>query len=235
MNPLLAEFIGTALLVLLGEGVVANVLLNKTKGHDSGLVVIAIGWGIAVFVGVLCTATSSGGHLNPAVTVALALTGKFAWHLVPGYIAAQMAGGMLGATLVWLVYRQHLDATPDGDAKLAVFCTGPAIRSPVFNLVSEVIATFVLAFAVLNMAAPSFGLGAMNALPVALLVVGIGVSLGGTTGYAINPARDLGPRLMHALLPMAGKRDSDWRYAWVPVIGPFIGASLAALLFNVSF
>jgi glycerol uptake facilitator protein len=235
MSPLFAEFTGTALLVLLGDGVVANVLLKKTKGHDSGLIVIALGWGMAVFVGVLCTAAASGGHLNPVVTIALALANKFPWDLVSGYIAAQMAGGMAGALLVWVIYQQHFEVTEDADAKLAVFCTGPAIRGMRANLLSEIIASFVLVFAVLSMAAPRFGLGAMNALPVGLLVVGIGVSLGGTTGYAINPARDLGPRIMHALLPISGKRDSDWGYAWVPVIGPLIGAALAAWMHNANF
>ncbi|MEB0136483.1 MIP/aquaporin family protein [Actimicrobium sp. CCC2.4] len=235
MSPLFAEFTGTALLVLLGDGVVANVLLNKTKGHDSGLIVIALGWGMAVFVGVLCTAAASGAHLNPSVTVALALADKFPWDQVAGYIAAQMAGGMAGAFLVWAVYQKHFSVTADADVKLAVFCTGPAIRGAWGSLISEIVATFVLVFAVLNMAAPRFGLGAMNALPVGLLVVGIGVSLGGTTGYAMNAARDLGPRIMHALLPIPGKRDSDWGYAWVPVIGPLIGAGLAALLYNANF
>ncbi len=235
MSPLFAEFIGTALLVLLGDGVVANVLLKKTKGHDSGLIVITIGWGMAVFVGVLCTAAASGAHLNPSVTVALALTDKFPWDQVPGYIAAQMAGGMAGAFLVWAVYKKHFEATADADTKLAVFCTGPAIRGAWGSMVSEIVATFVLVFAVLNMAAPRYGLGAMNALPVGLLVVGIGVSLGGTTGYAMSAARDLGPRIMHALLPIPGKRDSDWGYAWIPVIGPLIGAALAALMYNAKF
>jgi glycerol uptake facilitator protein len=235
MSPLFAEFIGTALLVLLGDGVVANVILKKTKGHDSGLIVIALGWGMAVFVAVLCTAAASGAHLNPSVTIALALAGKFPWNEVPGYIVAQMAGGMAGAFLVWAVYRKHFEATADADTKLAVFCTGPAIRGTWDSLLSEVIATFVLVFAVLNMAAPRFGLGAMNALPVGLVVLAIGVSLGGTTGYAMSAARDLGPRLMHALLPIPGKRDSDWGYAWVPVVGPLIGAALAALVYNANF
>jgi len=232
MHPLFAEFIGTTLLVLLGNGVVANVILQKTKGHNSGLVVIAIGWAMAVFVAVLCTATASGGHLNPVVTVALAVVGKFPWANVPAYVAMQMLGGMMGAFLVWVIYYKHFEATSDGDTKLAVFCTGPAIRGTFGSLASEMIATFVLVFAVLNMAAPSFGLGAMSALPVALLVLGIGVSLGGTTGYAMSPARDFGPRIMHAILPIPGKRDSDWRYAWVPVVGPLLGAVLAALLYN---
>jgi glycerol uptake facilitator protein len=230
MNPWLAEFVGTALLVLLGNGVVANVILQKTKGHGSGLVVIALGWGMAVFVAVLCTAAASGAHLNPSISVALAVAGKFPWADVPGYVAMQMLGGMMGAFLVWVVYQKHFEATPDGDTKLAVFCTGPAIRGTFGSLASEVIATFVLVFAVLNMVASDVGLGAISALPVGLLVLGIGVSLGGTTGYAMSAARDLGPRIMHALLPISGKRDSDWRYAWVPVVGPLLGAVLAALM-----
>ncbi|MFZ6849926.1 MIP/aquaporin family protein [Undibacterium sp. RuRC25W] len=234
MNPLFAEFIGTAILVLLGNGVVANVILQKTKGFNSGLVVIALGWAMAVFVAVFCTATASGGHLNPVVTIALAVANKFAWSQVPGYILAQMAGGMAGAFLVWIMYYRHFAETTCQDAKLAVFCTGPAIRSTCGNLASEAIATFVLVFAVLNMAAPKIGLGAMNALPVGLLVLGIGVSLGGTTGYAMSPARDLGPRIMHAMLPIPGKRDSDWKYAWVPVVGPLLGALFAALLFTLT-
>lgn len=232
MNPLFAEFIGTALLILLGDGVVANVLLVKTKGHDSGLIVIAFGWAMAVFIAVSCTAAASGGHLNPIVTVALAVAGEFPWAQVPGYIAAQMLGGMTGAFLVWLLYHQHFAISEDSDAKLAVFCTGPAIRSRMSNLTSEFIASFVLIFGVLNMATSKLGLGAVSALPVGLLVLGIGVSLGGTTGYAMSPARDLGPRLIHALLPIPGKRDSDWRYAWVPVLGPLLGAVAAALMFN---
>ena len=232
MSPWLAEFVGTTLLVLLGNGVVANVILQKTKGHGSGLVVIALGWGMAVFVAVLCTAAASGAHLNPSVTVALALTDKFPWADVPGYVAMQMLGGMTGAFLVWVVYYKHFEVTDDGDTKLAVFCTGPAIRGTFGSLASEIIATFVLVFAVLNMAAPELGLGAISALPVGLVVLGIGVSLGGTTGYAMSAARDLGPRIVHALLPIPGKRDSDWRYAWVPVVGPLIGATLAALMFR---
>ncbi len=231
MSPWLAEFVGTALLVLMGNGVVANVILQKTKGHGSGLVVIALGWGMAVFVAVLCTAAASGAHLNPSVTLALAMAGEFPWSDVPGYVAMQMLGGMMGAFLVWVVYYKHFEATDDGDIKLAVFCTGPAIRGTFGSLVSEIIATFVLIFAVLNMAVPEHGLGAMSALPVGLVVLGIGVSLGGTTGYAMSAARDLGPRIVHALLPIPGKRDSDWRYAWVPVAGPLIGSALAALIF----
>ena len=219
MNPLMGEFIGTALLVLLGNGVVANVLLKNTKGHNSGLIVIAFGWAMAVFVGVFSVAAISGAHLNPAVSVALAVAGKFAWAKVPGYVLAQMLGGMTGAGLMWLIYRKHFDSTDCADTKLATFCTGPAIRSLPGNLVSEIVATFVLVFAILSMVAPKMSLGAIDALPVALLVLGIGVSLGGTTGYAMSPARDLAPRIMHALLPIPGKRDSDWGYAWVPVVG----------------
>jgi len=234
MNPLFGEFIGTALLVLLGNGVVANVILKGTKGHNSGLIVIAFGWAMAVFVGVFSVAAISGAHLNPAVTVALAVAGKFVWADAPGYIAAQMLGGMAGALLMWLIYRDHFDHTDCADTKLAVFCTGPAIRSTGGNLLSEVLATFVLVFAILSMVAPKVSLGAMDALPVALLVLGIGVSLGGTTGYAMSPARDLAPRIMHAILPIKGKRDSDWRYSWVPVIGSLLGATLAAVAHSVA-
>lgn len=231
MTALWGEFIGTALVVLLGNGVVANVLLKGTKGHGSGLIVIAFGWAIAVFAGVFTVAAVSGAHLNPAVTLALAVAGKFAWAQVPGYMAAQMLGGMMGATLVWAVYRQHLEVTESADLQLAVFCTGPALRDWRHNLFSEFTATAVLIFCILSMVAPKASLGALDALPVALLVLGLGVSLGGTTGYAMSPARDLAPRLMHALLPMKGKRDSDWSYAWVPVLGSLSGAVAAALLF----
>ncbi|MOA17473.1 Glycerol uptake facilitator protein [compost metagenome] len=195
---------------------------------------IAFGWAMAVFVGVFSVAAISGAHLNPAVTVALAVAGKFAWADAPGYIAAQMLGGMAGALLMWLIYRDHFDHTDCADTKLAVFCTGPAIRSTGGNLLSEVLATFVLVFAILSMVAPKVSLGAMDALPVALLVLGIGVSLGGTTGYAMSPARDLAPRIMHAILPIKGKRDSDWRYSWVPVIGSLLGATLAAVAHSVA-
>jgi glycerol uptake facilitator protein len=229
----MGEFIGTALLVLLGNGVVANVLLKNTKGHNSGLIVIAFGWAMAVFVGVFSVAAISGAHLNPAVSVALAVAGKFSWAKVPGYVLAQMLGGMTGAGLMWLIYRKHFDSTDCADTKLATFCTGPAIRSLPGNLVSEIVATFVLVFAILSMVAPKMSLGAIDALPVALLVLGIGVSLGGTTGYAMSPARDLAPRIMHAILPIAGKRDSDWGYAWVPVVGSLIGGALAALAYTL--
>jgi glycerol uptake facilitator protein len=232
MNTFLAELVGTALLLLLGDGVVANVVLKGTKGTQGGWIVITLGWAMAVFVGVITVAAVSGAHLNPAVTVGLAMAGKFSWAAVPAYVLAQMLGAVLGAVLVWLHYRPHFAATDDADAKLAVFCTGPAIRDAGANLVSEMIGTFVLVLAVLFMAAPDTGLGALSALPVALVVLGIGLALGGTTGYAINPARDLGPRLAHFLMPLPGKRDSDWGYAWVPVVGPLLGGVLAALVYG---
>lgn len=230
MPPFLAETIGTALLILLGDGVVANVLLKNTKGNGGGWIVITMGWGMAVFTGVIVAAGSSGAHLNPAVTLGLAAAGKFDWNNVPLYIAAQMLGAAIGAFLVWLQYKQHFDATENGDLKLGVFCTGPAMRSPWLNLASEIIGTFVLVFAVLHISSPAGGLGSLDALPVALVVLVIGLSLGGTTGYAINPARDLAPRIVHWLLPIPGKRDSDWPYAPIPVAGPILGGLLAAAL-----
>jgi glycerol uptake facilitator protein len=203
-------------------------ILNDTKGNNSGWIVITFGWAIGVFTGVLIAAPISGAHLNPAVTLALVLAGKFSVSLMPQYIAAQMLGAMFGSTLVWLAYKKHFDATQDADLKLAVFCTSPNIRSYWYNVITEVIGTYVLALAVLYMAQPDVGLGALNALPVALVVLGIGLSLGGPTGYAINPARDLGPRIMHFFLPIPLKRDSDWRYSWVPILGPMAGAAIAA-------
>ena len=233
MTPFIAEIFGTALIILLGDGVVANVVLEKTKGGQSGWIVITMGWAMAVFTAVFCTAKFSGAHLNPAVTIALAATGKFAWAQVPSYIAAQILGAMLGALLVWLCYKQHFDSTADANNKLGVFCTIPAIRSAVHNMVTEIIGTAVLILGVLYMATPGVGLGALDALPVALLVLGIGLSLGGPTGYAINPARDLGPRIMHFILPIPGKRNSDWGYAWIPIAGPVLGAFLAAGLYKL--
>ena len=233
MSPFIAEFTGTALLIILGDGVVANVVLNKTKGNNSGWIVITFGWAIAVFVGVYSSAAASGAHLNPAVTVGLASIGKFEWNNVPIYIGAQMLGAMTGALIVWIAYRQHFTETSDANAKLAVFCTGPAIRSAGNNLLTEIIGTFVLVFGVLFISKPHDTLGALDALPVALLVLGIGLSLGGPTGYAINPARDLGPRIMHFILPISGKRDSDWSYSWIPVIGPLIGGVVAAMVWNM--
>jgi len=236
-----AEFVGTALLVLLGDGVVANVVLNKTKGQNGGWVVIVLGWAMAVFTGVLVAKDASGAHLNPAVTLALAVAGKFQWSLAPGYIMAQMLGGFAGALLVYLHYRPQFAATVNQDLKLAVFCTAPNIRARGSNFFCETLGTFVLIFAVLFITEPVFslgttgpqadkvmvGLGTLGALPVALLVLAIGLSLGGTTGYAINPARDLSPRLAHALLPIPAKRDADWGYAWIPVCGPIVGALVA--------
>ena len=231
MNPFFGELIGTAILLLLGNGVVANVVLSGTKAEGAGWIVITWGWGMAVFVAVFTVAAFSGAHINPAVTVGLALAGKFAWASVPAYIAAQFVGAALGTTLVWLVYKDHFAITRNADLKLAAFCTTPAIRSTVSNLVSEIVGTFVLVFAVLFLAVAVFGLGGLDALPVGLLVLAIGLSLGGTTGYAINPARDLAPRIMHSILPIPGKRDSDWGYAWIPVVGPLIGAVVAALTY----
>jgi glycerol uptake facilitator protein len=242
MTPFLGEFIGTMLLIILGDGVVANVVLNKSKGNNSGWIVIAFGWAMAVYVGVFVSAPYSGAHLNSAVTISLAATGNFSWSLVGWYILAQVSGAMAGSFLVWVAYRLHFNETDDANAKLAVFCTGPAIRSPLNNLLTEMIATFVLVFSVLYIAGPSInlnamdgkmGLGAIGALPVALLVLGIGLSLGGPTGYAINPARDLGPRIMYSILPIPGKRDSDWNYAWIPIVGPIIGGLVAALVFKI--
>lgn len=232
MNPFLGELIGTALLILLGNGVVANVVLTGTKGNNAGWIVITWGWGMAVFVAVFTVAAFSGAHINPAVSIGLAIAGKFEWVKVPGYIAAQFIGAFIGAFLVWVVYRPHYAETEDNDLKLATFATGPAIRNTASNLLGEIIGTFVLVFAVLFLAVSVFGLGALDALPVGLLVLAIGLCLGGTTGYAINPARDLGPRIMHAVLPMpGGKRDSDWGYSWIPVVGPIIGAAVAALVY----
>lgn len=233
MTNFLFELIGTAFLILLGDGVVANVVLSKTKGNNSGWIVITFGWAMAVFVGVYIAAPHSGAHLNPAVSVALATAGKFPWDQVPIYIAGQFAGAMLGSLLVWVGYKQHFDATQDADAKLAVFCNSPAVRSTVYNLLTEIIGTMVLVLGVMYMTAPGVKLGTLDALPVALLVLAIGLSLGGPTGYAINPARDLGPRIMHAILPIKGKRDSDWGYSWIPVAGPLTGAVLAALLYSL--
>ncbi len=233
MTPFLGELIGTFILVLLGNGVVANVVLNKSKGNNAGWLTIAAGWGIALFVAVYAVAASSGAHLNPAVSVGLAAAGKFAWGDVPVYALGQILGAMLGALVVWITYRQHFDATTDPDMQLAAFCTGPAISSPFHNIVTEAVGTFMLVFGVMMMVSPQASLGALDALPVALLLFGIGLSLGGPTGFAVNPARDLGPRIMHAILPMTNKRDSDWGYAYVPVVGGFIGGLIAAVVYSM--
>lgn len=243
MSPYLAEFIGTALLVIFGNGVVANVVLARTKGNNSGWIVITAGWGLAVFVGAFCAAPFSGAHINPAVTIAMAVAGKLAANKVPGYIIAQMLGGFVGGALVFLFYREHFKVSDNPDAKLACFSTGPNIRNLPQALFCEIVGTFMLLLPIFLMTEPSvklsgtpgagdvpIGLGSIGLIPVALLVFAIGLSLGGTTGYAINPARDLGPRIAHALLPIPGKRNSDWRYAWIPVVGPIIGGLLAALV-----
>jgi glycerol uptake facilitator protein len=232
MSPFVAELLGTTILVLLGDGVVANVVLAKTKGHNAGWIVITAGWAMAVFTGVALVGDISGAHLNPAVTVGLAIAGKFAVTKVPMYVAAQLIGAVLGALLVWLMHRSHFAATSDADGKLAVFCTGPAIRNAPENLLCEIIGTAVLVLAALMMASSDKGLGAVSAIPIALVVFAIGLSLGGTTGYAINPVRDFGPRLLHQILPIAGKRDSDWGYSWIPIVGPLIGAAVAAMVYQ---
>jgi len=238
MTPFMAELIGTMLLILLGNGVVANVLLNDTKGNNSGWIVITTAWGLAVFVGVVVAAPYSGAHLNPAVTIGLAIAGKFPWTSVLPYITAQMLGAFIGAFLVWLMYYDHFQRNNKPGAILAVFCTGPAIRNYISNITSEVIGAFVLVFTVFYIAGAQItpgkipiGLGSVGALPVAFLVWVIGLSLGGTTGYAINPARDLGPRIIHFIIPIKNKGTSDWQYAWIPVLGPIAGAAFAALLY----
>lgn len=239
MNAYIAEFIGTALLILLGNGVVANVVLKGTKGNNSGWIVITTAWALAVFVGVVVAGPYSGAHLNPIVTLAMAMAKDFDLEKVPFYILAQVSGAMLGSFLVWIMYKDHFDATDDQGLKAAPFATAPAIRNKMSNLFSEIIGTFVLIFVIFYFTDASLGtkevtpigLGSMGAIPVAFLVWVIGLALGGTTGYAINPARDLGPRIIHALIPMKGKGSSDWSYAWVPIIGPVIGASLAAILY----
>ncbi|MFQ3647730.1 MAG: MIP/aquaporin family protein [Anaerolineae bacterium] len=229
----IAEIIGTMILILLGDGVVANVVLGKTKGNSSGWIVITFGWGMAVFVGAYSVAAISGAHLNPAVTIGLAVTNQLDWGNVPVYIIGQFIGAFIGAVLVFVHYYPHFAETEDPGLKLAVFSTGPAIRNTGLNLVSEIIGTFMLIFGILMLANGNFsGLGP---LPVALLVLGIGLSLGGSTGYAINPARDLGPRIAHFLLPIPGKGDSDWSYSWIPVVGPIIGAVVAGVLYLALF
>ena len=228
----LFEFVGTAILILFGDGVVASNVLKKSKGENGGWVVITLAWGLAVMLGVFIAGPYSGAHLNPAVTIGLAAAKSFSWSLVVPYIISQMLGGFVGAVLVYIYYKDHYDATDDHAAKLATFCTAPAIRNYGRNLLSEIIGTFILVFVILALATqgntPELGMGSLGAFPVAMLIVAIGMSLGGTTGYAINPARDLAPRFAHFILPIKGKGTSDWKYAWVPVAGPIIGAFLAA-------
>ena len=233
------EWLGTLVLVLLGDGVCAGNSLNKTKGQGGGWVVITLAWGFAVMCGVLIAGPYSGAHLNPAVTLGLAIAGKFAWSDVLGYVVAQMLGGFCGALLVWLFYKDHYDATPDPDTKLGTFCTMPAIPNRGRNFFCEFLGTWLLVFVILMIATkentPLVGLGSLGAFPVTALIMAIGMSLGGTTGYAINPARDFGPRCVHALVPMKDKRDSGWGYSWIPVLAPLCGAAFAALTFILLF
>lgn len=234
MSPYLAEFFGTLLLILLGGGVNAAVSLKKSKSENGGWLMIAIGWGLAVMLAIYAVGGISGAHLNPAVTIALTINGSFASDMVLGYITAQFAGAIAGATLVWLHYLPHWKETIDQSAKLGVFCNAPAIRNTFTNLVSEIIATTVLVLALLFIGANEFSKG-LNPMVVGLLIISIGLSLGGTTGFAINPARDLGPRIAHFILPIHGKGKSDWEYAWIPVVGPMIGGVLGALIYRQLF
>ena len=234
MNDFLAELTGTMMLILLGDGVVAGTLLRGSKSEGAGWIVITVGWALAVTFAVYAAGGVSGGHLNPAVTLALAVVGEFAWDRVPVYMLAQFLGAFLGACLVWLHYLPHWRPTADPGLKLAVFCTAPAIRHTPGNCVSEALGTFVLLFGLTALGAHEFAEG-LNPLAVGALVLAIGLSLGGTTGYAINPARDLGPRLAHQLLPIAGKGSSDWAYAWVPVIAPLVGGVLGAVTHRALF
>lgn len=242
MTPFIAEIIGTFLLILLGNGVVANVVLKNTYGNDSGWIVITTGWALAVYVGVLVAGPYSGAHINPAVTLGLATAGLFEWTLVGPYILAQFIGAMLAMVVLWTTHKSHYEATQDAGGIRATFCTSPAIANTFRNLMSEIVGTFVLIFSVFYIAGPEIqlgtqegviGLGSLGAIPVAFIVWAIGLSLGGTTGYAINPARDLGPRIMHALLPLKNKGSSGWSYAWIPIIGPILGGLLAAGLYLI--
>lgn len=242
MTDFTAEFIGTLVLILLGNGVVANVVLHGTKGNNGGWIVITTGWALAVFTAVVIAGPYSGAHINPAVTLGLAIAGKFSWASVPLFISAQILGAMAGSLLVWGIYKHHFDATKDSLLQLAAFSTGPAIRHKFSNILSEIIGTFVLVFVIFYVSNPvigieqeetPIGLGSLGAVPVTLLVFAIGLSLGGTTGYAINPARDFGPRVVHSIVPMKNKCKSDWEYAWIPIVGPLIGAAMAAITFLI--
>lgn len=240
MNPIIAEFIGTLILILLGNGVVANVVLKGTKGNNSGWIVITTGWALAVFTGVVIAGPYSGAHLNPAVTIGLAIAGKFAWARVPMFIIAQLLGAMSGSFLVWIMYKDHFVATNEPGLKCAAFYTTPAIKNTKLNFISELLGTFVLLLAVfyitngeLGAEKTPIGLGSIGAIPVAFIVWAIGLSLGGTTGYAINPARDLGPRIVHSILPIKDKNKDDWRYAWIPISAPIAGAAVAAILYLI--
>ena len=234
MQAYIGEVIGTMILIILGDGVVAGVLLRNSKAENSGWIVITFGWGLAVAVAVYCVFQFSGAHINPAVTIALAVTGQFDWAQVPGYIIAQFIGAFIGAVIVWLAYLAHWPETEDEGLKLGVFCTAPAIYNTPANIITEIIGTFVLVFGILGIFGNDLAPG-LAPLLVGLLVLGIGLSLGGPTGYAINPARDLGPRIAHAVLPIAGKGGNDWGYAWIPVVGPIIGGILGALTWVILF
>ncbi|WP_315122294.1 MIP/aquaporin family protein [uncultured Clostridium sp.] len=234
MSSFMAELLGTMILILFGDGVVAGVVLNKSKSQNSGWIVITTAWAIGVAIPAFIFGGISGAHLNPALTIALAAIGKFSWSQVPGYIIAQLLGAMIGATLVWLAYLPHWSETNDKAGKLSVFCTGPAIRNLPANFLTEVIATFILVFGVLGIGIPKVADG-ISPLVVGLLIWALGLAYGGPTGYAMNPARDLGPRIMHAILPIEGKGESDWDYSWIPVIAPVVGALLGAILFNIVF
>lgn len=234
MVNFLAEMIGTMILIYLGDGVVANVVLKKTKGFNGGWIVITTGWAFAVAIPAFIFGVTSGAHFNPALTLALACIGDFSWNQVPMYITAQMIGAFLGAFLVFIQYYSHFEETEDKDAKLGVFCTGPAIRNIKFNFISEFLGTFLLVFGILGINSVQMANG-LNTLAVGLLIWALGLSSGGTTGYAINPARDLGPRIAHAILPIPNKRDSDWKYSWVPVVAPILGALVGAFAFVYLF
>lgn len=233
------ELIGTAVMILLGDGVVACTALKQSKGTGGGWVVVTLAWGLAVMCGVFIAGPHSGAHLNPAVSVGLAAVGSFPWESVPAYIVAQMLGGFIGGVFVYLFYKDQFDATEDPEAKLGVFCTMPAVMNRPRNFLCEVVGTFVLVFIIMALGhssnAPTVGLGSIGAFPVTFLVMAIGMSLGGTTGYAINPARDLAPRIAHFVLPIKGKRDSGWNYSWVPVLGPLCGACIAAIVYLAVF
>lgn len=234
MNSYLAEFLGTLLLIILGEGVVAGVVLKRTKSENAGWLTVVMAWGIAVTLAIFAVGKFSGAHLNPAVTIGLLVDGSFPSDLAVGYILSQLAGAFVGAVVVWFHYLPHWKETPDPAAKLAVFATGPAIRNVFFNLISEIIATAVLILGILFLGANDFTEG-LKPLVVGMLIISIGLSLGGTTGFAINPARDLGPRIAHFILPIHGKGSSDWQYAWIPVVGPMIGGALGAIIYNSLF
>ena len=232
MSQLVAEFLGTALLIVFGSGVVANVVLPASKGGGGGWIVIAFGWAMGVFAGVYVSSGISGGHLNPAVTLTMAYLGRLGWEEVPGYLLAQLSGAFTGAVATWLMYKKHFDLCTEPGAIRGVFCTEPAIRHYGWNFVTEMLATFVFILGVLYLTGAKNDLGSLQALPVSLLVLGMGLSMGGPTGYAINPARDLGPRIAHFLLPIPGKSHSDWKYAWVPILGPLAGGAMATTVYH---